>query len=47
MSIWFIMLLIALIPVILLPVALVWFINVSGIYSVIKARRRRVSLVHA
>jgi hypothetical protein len=29
------------IPVILLPVALVWYVNVSGVYAVIKETRNR------
>ena len=32
------------VPVILLPVALVWYINIGGIYAAIKeARERRVA----
>ena len=39
---WQIILAIALaIPVILIPVALVWFINVSGIYAVIRETHKR------
>ena len=33
--------LIVAIPVILLPVAFVWFLNVSGIYTVIRETRRK------
>ena len=29
------------IPIILLPVALVWFINVSGVYAAMKEMRKR------
>ena len=29
------------IPIILLPAALVWYLNVSGIYQVIRATRER------
>ncbi|MGD9118541.1 MAG: hypothetical protein PVJ08_07425 [Dehalococcoidia bacterium] len=33
------------IPIILLPVALIWYINIGGIYSAIKeARARRAAL---
>ena len=37
----FILALVIVIPVILIPVALVWFLNVSGIYAVIRDTRRR------
>lgn len=29
------------VPIILLPAAIVWFVNVSGIYTVIRETRRR------
>lgn len=31
------------IPIILLPVALIWFINISGILQVIRDRRHKLS----
>lgn len=40
MSFW---LLILVVPVILFPAMLVWYINVSGIYSVIKDKIRKRS----
>ena len=40
----FIVALVIAIPVILFPAALVWFLNVSGIYAVIRdARKRRIA----
>ena len=39
---WYIILAIVLgIPIILFPVAFVWYLNVSGIYRVIRDRRQR------
>lgn len=39
----FIIALIVAIPIIILPVALIWYINVSGLYQVLKdVRARRV-----
>ena len=39
---WYVILAIALaIPVILLPAALIWYINVSGIYTVIRETQKR------
>ena len=41
---WMILVLILLIPVILIPVAFVWYLNFGGIYAVIKeAYARRVA----
>jgi len=39
---WYIILVLVLgIPVILLPVAFIWYLNVSGLYQVIRDTRRR------
>jgi hypothetical protein len=38
---WAILALVLGIPLILLPVALVWYLNISGIYQVIRATRAR------
>ena len=39
---WYIILALVLgIPLILLPVAFVWYLNISGLYQVIQARRQR------
>ncbi len=49
---WGIVALVVGIPIVLIPVALIWYINVSGIYTVIRetprrrvARRKRVGEV--
>ena len=38
---WVILLLVLAVPVILIPVVLIWYINVSGIYTVIRETQRR------
>jgi hypothetical protein len=38
---WVILVLVLGIPLVLLPVALVWYLNISGIYQVIRATRAR------
>jgi hypothetical protein len=38
---WVILVLVLVIPLVLLPVALVWYLNISGIYQVIRATRAR------
>ncbi len=38
---WTILLLILVIPIVLFPVALIWYINISGIYTVIRETQRR------
>ncbi len=38
---WVILLLVLAIPIILVPVALIWYINTSGIYTVIRETQRR------
>jgi hypothetical protein len=38
---WVVLALVLGIPLILLPVALVWYLNISGIYQVIRATRAR------
>ena len=39
---WLVILaLVLVIPVILFPVALIWYLNVSGIYTVIRETRKR------
>ncbi|UCH43237.1 MAG: hypothetical protein JSW16_01480 [Dehalococcoidales bacterium] len=38
---WVILLLVLAVPVILIPVGLIWYINVSGIYTVIRETQRR------
>ena len=38
---WAILALVLGIPLILLPVALVWYLNISGIYQVIRSTRAR------
>ena len=37
----FVVALVIAIPIILFPAAFVWFLNVSGIYTVIRERRKR------
>lgn len=37
----FIVALVVAIPIILIPVAFIWFLNVSGIYTVIRETRKR------
>ena len=40
----FVLALVIAIPIILIPVAFIWFLNVSGIYTVIReARKRRIA----
>jgi hypothetical protein len=34
---------VAVVPLILVPVALIWYIQVSGIYTVLKERRKRAA----
>lgn len=38
---WGILALVIVIPIILVPVALVWYINASGIYTVIRETQKR------
>ncbi|MCJ7522275.1 MAG: hypothetical protein MUP21_08695 [Dehalococcoidia bacterium] len=38
---WLVLALVLGIPLVLLPVALVWYLNISGIYQVIRATRAR------
>jgi len=38
---WYVMVLVLGVPLILLPVALVWYLNVGGIYSLIKETRQK------
>jgi len=38
---WLVLALVLGIPLVLLPVALVWYLNISGIYQVIQATRAR------
>ncbi len=38
---WGIVALVVGIPIVLMPVALIWYINVSGIYTVIRETQRR------
>jgi len=38
---WTILLLALVIPIILIPVALIWYINISGIYTVIRETWKR------
>lgn len=38
---WLVLVLVLGIPLVLLPVALVWYLNISGIYQVIRATRAR------
>lgn len=38
---WMILLLVLVIPIIIIPVALIWYINVSGIYTVIRETQKR------
>ena len=38
---WLVLELVLGIPLVLLPVALVWYLNISGIYQVIRATRAR------
>jgi hypothetical protein len=35
--------LVAVVPLILIPVALIWYIQVSGLYTVLKERRKRAA----
>ncbi|MBM4443860.1 MAG: hypothetical protein FJ020_00980 [Chloroflexi bacterium] len=37
----FIVALVVAIPIVLLPVAFVWYLNIGGIYATIRAARRR------
>ena len=37
----FVLALVIAIPIILIPVAFIWFLNVSGIYTVIQETRKR------
>lgn len=40
---WYLILIIVVfaVPVILVPVAFVWYLNISGLYQVVRARRER------
>ena len=38
---WTILLIVLIVPVILFPVALIWYINISGIYTVIRETQKR------
>ena len=41
MSLWFIVAIVVAIPIVLVPVALIWYINVSGLAQVMKDARVR------